>query len=363
MTPAADLAAAWRLDLGPGPHEGPGLVTGLVSGGEVRSAMMVGRESFGEPYARLGPETVFYVASVSKQFTAACVALLEASGALSLTDSIRRHVRGLPQDFEAVQLSHLLHHTSGVEAPRQLGPVQDNVWWMDVGLDDVIRDIVRRGAVVSTPGEAHVYANEGYWLLAAAIQSASGESLAAYAARKLFRPLGMSATGFRDRPATLPVRGTAVGHSPHRGQLKQVSTGFHVVGDGGLMTTLTDLARWDLFWSGRSVLGPALPLRMARPGTLNDGSVLQYAWGVSVRHHRHKPIISHGGDFIGYRAKVVRFPEHDFSVVVLANSETVDVDDVALRLADLALEGRIDPTARSWAQTLRQDGRAEDPWA
>ena len=361
MTPAADLAAAWRLDLGPGPHDGPGLVAGLVSGGEVRSAIMVGRESFGETYNRLGPDTVFYVASVSKQFTAACLALLEASGALSLTDSIRRHVRGLPQDFEAVQLSHLLHHTSGVEAPRQLGAVQPNVWWMDVGLDDVIRDMVLRGAVVSVPGETHVYANEGYWLLAAAVQGASGESLAAFAEQRIFRPLGMSRTGFRDRPAPLPRPGVAVGHSPHLGQLKPVSTGFHVVGDGGLMTTLQDLARWDLFWSGRSNLGAELPRRMTRPGVLNDGSVLQYAWGVSVRRHRHKPIISHGGLFIGYRAKFVRFPEQDFSVVVLANAETVEVDGIALRLADMALEGQIDPAAPGWNETLRPDGRAQDP--
>ena len=361
MTPSPKLEAAWRLDFGPGPHDGPGLVAGLVSGGRVHSAMMVGRESFGEAYARLAPETVFYVASLSKQFTAACIGILEASGALSLTDSIRRHVRGLPQAFESVELSHLLHHTSGVEAPRQLGPVQPNVWWMDVGLDDVIRDMVLRGAVVSVPGEAHVYVNEGYWLLAAAVQGASGESLAAFAEQRIFRPLGMTRTVFRDRPAPLPRPGVAVGHSPHQGQLKPVSTGFHVVGDGGLLTTLEDLARLGLFWSGRSSLGADLPRRMARPGVLNDGSVLQYAWGVSVRRHRHKPIISHGGDFIGYRAKFVRFPDQDFSVVVLANAETVDVDEIALRLADNALEGQIDPAAPSWAETLRPDGRAQDP--
>jgi CubicO group peptidase (beta-lactamase class C family) len=330
----------------------------VARGGELTSVAMSGRESLGPSSARLTEATVFYAASLSKQVTAACLAVLEASGVLRLTDSIRRHVRGLPHAFEPVQLGHLLHHVSGIEAARGLGPALADAWWMQAGLDEVVRELARTGKSVSTPGERYRYANEGYWLLAAAIEEAAAQSLAQLAQWKLFGPLGMSASRFRDRPEA-PGPGTAIGHEMRDGRLEPVRAGFHVVGDGGLMTSLADLARWDLFWSGRSVLGPDLPLRMRRQGVLNDGARLQYAWGVSIRRHRHQEIISHGGEFLGYRGKFVRFPDLDATVIVLANADAIDVDAHAMRLADLVLEPLADLSARSWADTLAADGRAE----
>jgi CubicO group peptidase (beta-lactamase class C family) len=358
VTPQPDLTAAWRLDISAVPVDGPGLVAGVARGGELTSLAMSGRESLGPSAGRLRAATVFYAASLSKQVTAACLAILEAAGSLRLTDSVRRHVRGLPQIFEPVQLGHLLHHTSGIAAARGLGPASADAWWMQAGLDDVVRDLARSGRAESAPGERYRYANEGYWLLAAAIEAAAAQSLAQLADWRLFGPLGMTSSRFRDRPEA-PGLGTAIGHEMRDGRLEAVRTDFHVVGDGGLMTTLADLARWDLFWSGRSALGPDLPLRMRRQGTLNDGARLQYAWGVSIRRHRHQEIISHGGEFLGYRGKFVRFPGLDVAVIVLANSDAIDVDGYAMRLADLVLAPLADLSARSWADTLAGDGRAE----
>ena len=352
-----DLTAAWRLDTHGLLGGGPGLVAGLARGGELMSTITIGRETADPASPRLDAKTKFYVASVAKQFTAACLAVLEAAGTLCLTDSIRRHVRGLPSIFEPVTLNHLLHHTSGVLAARGLGPAEPGAWWLGVGLGDVVAELARTGTIVSQPGDVFRYANEGYWLLAAAIETASTQPLSQVAQWRLFEPLGMAATRFRDRPEP-PAIGTALGHTMREGVLRGIGTDFHVVGDGGLMSSLEDLARWDQFWSGRSALGPDLPLRMSRPGTLNDGAPMQYAWGVSSRTHRHQPILSHGGSFLGYLAKFTRFTELDFSVIVLANSDQIDVDAFALRLADLALEGMIDLQSPSWADTYSIDGRA-----
>ncbi len=354
-----DLAAAGRLDLSAIDPAGPGLVAGVARGGELTSVAMSGRETAAG--LRLTEDTVFYTASLAKQVTAACLGILEAAGALRMNDSIRRHVRGLPQGFEPVTLAHLVHHTSGVAAPRGLEPYAPGAWWLRAGPADALAELVRTARFDTPPGAAYRYANEGYWLLAAAIEEASAHTLAQLAEWRLFAPLGMSRSRFRDRPEVARP-GLAIGHATGGEGPQPIHTGFHVVGDGGFLTTLRDLARWDLFWSGRSVLGPDLPLRLTRPGVLNDGAILQYAWGVSLRRHRHKPIISHGGDFLGYRAKFVRFPAEDFAVLVLANSYAIDADGYALRLADLVLENQLDRTAPTWAETLRADARADTPW-
>ena len=358
MTPQPDLNAAWRLDLSSIDPTGPGLVAGIARGGELVSVAMSGRESVGEGSPRLTEHTQFYAASISKQFTTACLALLEAAGALRIDQSVRRFVRGLPQTFEAVTLNHLVHHTSGVEAARRLSAHTPDAWWNDVGLADVVAELARTGQVVREPGEAHSYANEGYWLLAAAIEQAAAQTLGQLATWRLFGPLGMTASRFRDRAEPLNP-GIAVGHAVHGGMPSPINTRFRVVGDGGLITTLADLARWDTVWGGDTPLGPDLPVRLQRQGVLNDGSLLQYAWGVNLRRHRHFRIISHGGDFIGFHGKYVRFPDLDFAVIVLANTDAVDADAWAMRLADLALEGVADPGARSWVETFAADGRAE----
>jgi CubicO group peptidase (beta-lactamase class C family) len=358
MTPQPDVNAAWRLDLSSIDPAGPGLVAGIARGGELISLAMSGREGVGEASPRLTEHTQFYAASISKQFTAACLALLEAAGALRIDASVRRLVRGLPQAFEPVTLNHLVHHTSGVEAAHRLAAYTPDAWWSDADLADVIADLARTGQVVRVPGEAHSYANEGYWLLAAAIEQAAAQTLGELAVWRLLGPLGMASSRFRDRAE--PMRpGVAVGHALQDGSPLPIHTRFRVVGDGGLLTTVADLARWDRLWSGTTPLGPDLPMRLQGQGVLNDGALLQYAWGVNLRRHRHLRILSHGGNFIGFNGKYVRFLDLDFAVIVLANTDAVDADAWAMRLADLALEGVADPDARTWAQTFAPDGRAE----
>ena len=359
--PDMNLFAASKLH--PDVHlEGrPGMVVGVLANGRVASWQARGRTELGTDGTPLTSGTIFYVASVAKQFTAACIAICERSGSIRIASSIRHYLPELPACFDRVTVEHLLSHIGGVPAADPLASARglSKNWWDGRGLWDLIGVLCDAQALAAAPGEAYRYSNEGYWLLAGAIERANGQTFARCAQEQLFEPLGMAHSRFRDDPDS-PQPGLATGHAVGGDKLIPVRTRFHGVGDGGLLTSLSDLAKWDLFWSGRSPLGATIPARLTAQGRLNDGSKLQYAWGVSIRKHRGFPIIGHGGNYIGYQAKFVRFPEQDFSVACVANADDIDVDKAGIALADAVLGGNADLSAPSWAQTLSADGRAGD---
>jgi CubicO group peptidase (beta-lactamase class C family) len=120
---------------------------------------------------------------------------------------------------------------------------------------------------------------------------------------------------------------------------------FHAVGAGGLWTTAADLATWSANLSRDRLTDGWLADRLVTRGTLDDGTPIHYAWGLSVRTHRGLPIVSHGGTFPGWEAKMVRFPTEDLTVIVLANRDDLDVSARAFGLADDRLADRLDPAA------------------
>lgn len=361
MTGPCDLSAARRFDLSPwiDADDGPGAVVAVLSKGEVQSWTSRGRAKVGANAPRLTPQSAFYVASVAKQFTAACVTQCEAAGVLDVDASVRTYLPELPPLFQPVTPRHLLHHLGGLRRGWDLVGAQGWAadWWEGRGLWDLIAVLAQEPQLVTPPGQAHLYSNAGYWLLAASIERVTGEPFAGFAQQTLFEPLGMRTSRFRDDPDTQQP-GLVLGHAQVHGQYQPVQTRFHGVGDGGLLTTIEDLASWDLFWSGRSPLGHDLPPRLQERGRRNDGAWLYYARGVSLRSHRAAPIISHGGSFLGYLSKLVRFPDQDFSIACLANAGDVDVDSLSMALADLVLGDQADQQAPSWAQSVRDDGLA-----
>ena len=156
-------------------------------------------------------DSIFYVGSIAKQFVAACVAMLEHDGELDLGDPVSRFVPGLPDWGDRVTIRHLVHHTGGVKE-RTRGrpgvPVDGVPAWGNAELLDALRAVRE---LDFEPGSRYGYSNRGYLLLAEVVAAASGTSLAAFAAERIFGPLGMTDTTFRDAPTALPER-AARGH-------------------------------------------------------------------------------------------------------------------------------------------------------
>jgi len=330
----------------------------LTQGGAVDAVVRPGRFAFGTPATKhLADDAIFYVGSIAKQFVATCVALLERDGALNLDDRVARFVPRLPPWGERVTIRHLIHHTSGVKERQRTGPGVPHAGVPAWGNADLL-DALRRVAELDfEPGTRYGYSNRGYLLLAEIVAAASGSTLTDFAREHIFEPLAMHDTTFREHDSPLPERAVRGHFEAADGHVYEEPARFHAVGAGGLWTTVADLATWSENFEDDRLTDGWLPARLTARGTLDDGTPIHYAWGLSVRTHRGLPIVSHGGNFPGWESKMVRFPTERTTVIVLANREDLDVSAMAFRLADEVLEDRMDPAAPHADDTF--DGAGE----
>jgi CubicO group peptidase (beta-lactamase class C family) len=293
------------------------------------------------------PNTAFYAASVSKQFTAYAVALLAEQGKISLDDDIRKWIPEVPEFGSRITIRHLIHHTSGLR--DYFGLLGLTGWPMDGPLtESEFLDLVsRQRALNFKPGERHLYSNTGYVLLAILVERVSGKSLREFADEQMFQPLGMENSAFRDDHARL-IDHRALAYAPMQNGGYRVSVpGFDVIGDGGLYTTVEDLARWNLHFLQSSRDAKGITALTLTRGTLLDGQTIPYAFGLSHGEYRGAATIAHGGSYGGYRTYVLRFPEQDFAVATLCNIATANPAILSQRVADIligdALEERPEP--------------------
>jgi len=322
----------------------PGALEAVVRGGAIERIEVHGLADVTTDRL-LGPDSIFYVGSVAKQFVAACVAMLEHDGRLDLGEPVSRFVLDLPEWGERVTVRHLVHHTGGVKEriPGRSGvPVDGVPAWGNPELLDALRAVED---LDFEPGSRYGYSNRGYLLLAEVVAAASGTSLAAFASERIFEPLGMRDTAFRDAATILPERAARGHYEADDGAVHVEPARFHAVGAGGLWTSAADLAIWSANLRRDRLTDGWLSERLTTRGALDDGTPIHYAWGLSVRTHRGLPIVSHGGTFPGWEAKMVRFPTEDLTVIVLANRDDLDVSAHAFRLADDVLADRLDPGA------------------
>ena len=312
-----------------------GRITAVIRDGGIDDVTVEGLASAdtGEPLVR---SSRFYVGSLAKQFVAASARALYDDGVLDVEAPVSAYVVDLPGWADDVRVRHLIHHTAGIPDRDRRGPPPPPVGVRPIGNDDVMADIRAIEATAFTPGSRYAYSNRGYQLLGQVVAAVGGRSLPLLAEERLFAPLDMTASFFRDQETALPPEAARGHFIANDGGIYVEPARFHAVGAGGLWTTVDDLARWDAaFYEAGSIAS-----RLVERGALDDGTPIHYGWGVSVRTHRGLPIHSHGGSFPGWTSKMVRFPTERTTVIILANGETGDVSADAFALADDLL-GRV----------------------
>jgi CubicO group peptidase (beta-lactamase class C family) len=289
------------------------------------------------------PETIFEAGSVSKQFTAAAVLLLARDGKLSLDDGVRKYVPELPDYGQPLTIRHMLMHMSGL---RDWGAVAAIAGWprtSRVYTHAHVLDIIsRQKAVNFTPGAQYSYSNSGYNLAVMIVARVSGKSFAEFSAERIFKPLGMSHTSWRD-DFTRIVKGRAVAYSERRGDFAQNMPFENVHGNGGLLTTVGDLLRWNENFVTAKV-GDAEFLRIQQePGRFNDGKTGTYALGLVVDDYKGVREVGHSGSTAGYRAHLARYPDQRVSVAVLCNVSSGAATQYAHAVADMFLGPALKP--------------------
>ncbi len=298
--------------------ETPGMTLGIYRFGEPVYLRAYGMSNL-EHDIPLATGSIFHVASISKQFTDLCIALLAADGLLGIDDEVRQHIPELPDFGPTITVRHLIHHTSGL---RDQWSLLHLAGWREEDLvtnEDVLDLVQRQRALNFEPNTEYLYCNTGYTLLSLIVHRVSGKTLREFAQERIFGPLGMTSTHFHDDHAEI-VRGRTQAYQPRDGGGYRISIPeFDVVGTTSLFTTVEDLARWeDNFHTGQ-VGGSDVIAGLQTPGTFNDGTAMDYAWGLQVATWRGQRRIGHSGADHGYRADFLRLPDLGFAVAVLSN--------------------------------------------
>lgn len=323
--------------------ESPGCALGVI-----RDGNFVYKRSYGAASLELGvpitPQSVFYMGSVSKQFTAASVVLASEQGHLSLGDDIRKYVPEIPSYGKTITLREMLHHTSGFRDVLSLmflaGRNSEDIH----PTSELLDLLSRQKALNFAPGDEFLYSNTNYFLMSVVIQRATGKSLSQFAEENIFKPLGMTHTRFYDdRTVVLPGRIPAYAPRNSGGFRVDWSTNFDMVGGGGLMSSVEDLLLWDRNFYDNKLGKGSLLKEMQTQGVLNNGKEIEYALGLFITKYRGLPIVAHDGANFGYRTALLRFPQQKFSVVCLCNLATSNPGDLSYRVADVYLEGQLAP--------------------
>ncbi len=315
--------------------ETPGCAVGVAHAGEVAARGYGAAEL--EYRIPNTPETIFEAGSVSKQFTAAATLLLAQEGRISLDDDVRQYIPELPDYGEPITIRQLITHTSGL---RDWGTVAGIEGWPRGSRvhdhDDMLEIVARQTSLNYPPGEHYSYTNTGYNLQAVIVERVTGMSFAEFSRTRLFEPLGLTNTQWRDDYRRI-VPGRAQAYSP-AGDGYRLNMPFEDVhGNGGLLTTVGDLLRWTDLLARGEVAGPEFSREMQRQMILDSGREIEYASGLRVTEHRSIPEISHSGSTAGYRAYLSRYPDHDLAVAVLCNAADAGATALARGVADLYL--------------------------
>jgi CubicO group peptidase (beta-lactamase class C family) len=320
--------------------DSPGCALGVYRDGRIEYARGYGMANL-ELAVAISPQSVFDIGSTSKQFTAASLALLAQDGKLSLDDDIRKYIPELPNYGKTITIRHILTHTSGIRdylTLFALAGIDDADLTTD---DDAFGFITRQRELNFAPGEQWLYSNSGFFLASVIVKRVSGQTLAQFAASRIFTPLGMTHTRFNDdHMAVIPGRATGYERKPD-GRFATSMSNFEQTGDGAVQTSIEDMQKWDEnFYSG-AVGGSQMLTALQTTAVLNDGKAQTYALGLTVDRYRGLRTVSHGGSWAGYRAELLRFPEQHLSVTCLCNLAQTNPSMLARRVADVYLGDRM----------------------
>jgi D-alanyl-D-alanine carboxypeptidase len=304
--------------------------------------------------------TIYRLASITKQFTAAAILHLAEEGKLSLDDRISDYLPDYPASGRRITIRNLLSHTSGL-SDVVVVPILEEAGGVGYTRDQII-DLVASQPLDFEPGTGHSYSNVGFMLAGEVIERVTGTSYADYLTNEVLRPLGLDHTSFcpdEQPPADRWAQGYDLQHGnwPRALRLGRAPAfvdpapiNMEVVSSAGaLCSTVTDLARWPGLL--RSFLEPASYRDMSEPTVLADGTEVPYGLGLQIREFGSHPALSHGGVVTGFISVVADFPGDGLTVAILVNSRLLNLE-LGVQLANRVLGAVFDEPRSQWSDPL-----------
>jgi CubicO group peptidase (beta-lactamase class C family) len=261
--------------------------------------------------------------SVSKQFTAAAILLLEQQGKLSLNDDVRKYIPELPDYGITITLAHMMHHTSGLKDWGSVAAIANSPRsTVTYSNDDALLIASRQKTLNNKPGDEYIYSNTNYNLLAMIVARVSGMSFADFTDKNILQPAGMTHSQWRASfKKVVPNRAIAYGKA---GEYYTNMPNEYAHGNGGLLTTAEDLVAWTNFYSSGKLGSPSLLQKQFTTVPLNSGSANRYAAGLVIRSYKGKPVFTHDGATAGYRANLMYVEALGLTIALLSNTSEFD---------------------------------------
>lgn len=282
------------------------------------------------------PETTFRLASITKQFTAAGIMLLEEEGHLEYFFTLTEIFPGFPEYGKEITIRHLLNHTSGLIDYEDLIPDTATVQVTD---EDVLAMMAAQDSAYFAPGSEYRYSNSGYAVLAMIIEKYSGQTYPAFMKAYIFDPLGMHNTvAYVKGVNEVPNRSygyTKTGDDTFEDSDQSITSA--VLGDGGIYSSVNDMFLWDQALYGETILSKESLIEATTPAVLANGDTTNYGFGWRVDERNGYPRMHHAGSTSGFRNIYQRYPGEGFSVIVLTNRAEPDVTYIADAISDLYL--------------------------
>ncbi|HVB24326.1 MAG TPA: serine hydrolase [Ktedonobacteraceae bacterium] len=326
MLTAIDQIVCQEIDL-----QGPGVAVAVVKEGK-----LVHSEGYGianlEWNCPIRSDTVFCLASITKQFTATAIMLLEREGKLRLDDPITAYFPDYPTHDRTITITHLLNHTSGIKSYTSLDNFMSDISQKNLAPADLLA-YFKYLPLVFEPGTRFLYNNSGYHLLGLIIEKIAGMSYGQFIQQRIFQPLGMHHSYYMHNEAIIPRRASGYATTPEGYRQAEYLNMMIVYAAGSLGSTVEDLTRWDAALREGRPLDVATQERMYTPLQLTDGRTEEYGFGFRVTSYEGHRLVGHGGGIPGFHTFLARFLDDKMMIVVLANASEIDVEKITRKIA------------------------------
>ena len=301
----------------------PGLALAVIKDGEILKMKSYGTANL-ETNTPVTSESVFMIASLTKQFIAFAVLVLHQEGKLSINNNISNYLDKTPEIWKDITLKHLLSHTSGIDRdPSDYNP------YTEQPITDVI-EAMHNVQLLSKPGEKWLYSNVGYYILAEVISKVSDQPWNEFITQRILAPIDMTNTRITSTRDIIPNRVSGY-HNTEKGRIN-AENWIAARPSGGFLSTIEDLAKWDIFLDNQDILDDSNYKLLFKENLSNSNGVIEYGMGWYIHKFLDRTRIHHDGQYPGFRADYERFTEDGLTVIVLANSDNRGLERIAMKI-------------------------------
>jgi CubicO group peptidase (beta-lactamase class C family) len=316
---------------------GPGITVGIVKNGELIYHNSNGLMNL-EYNIPFNDSTIFGIASITKQFTSACIAILEKQGKLSVEDDVRKVIPELVYSGDTMRIKHLLNHSSGIRNHNALLDLSGFDYEHQGYTNKMIQQLMfRQKGMNNKPGNKVLYSNTNYVLLALIAERISGTPIHQFALKELFEPLGMQNTFYKSDLSKV-VRNKAYSYYKDENEYKQPRSLTLCVGAGGMASTISDLSTWSQIFLDTNHRFSYISDFITTPTRLNNGGEMQHARGMFVTPYNGYTTYNHSGRDLGMRSQFICVPDINLGVIVFTNSEQINAVNISYKILDLYIQ-------------------------